>query len=110
MEALTYDYELTPLSRVNVSNYAELTGSNKLKEILTDNMNILEYLPGRDFLDLLEEEPHKFKPDELLSVLRKNTPRMYSIASSQDAVGSASARIGCAVFSLWQEERRALFC
>ena len=86
LEALTYDYELTPLSRINVSNYAGLTGSNKLKEILADNMNLLEYLPGRDFLDLLEEEPHKFEPDELLSVLRKNTPRMYSIASSQDAV------------------------
>lgn len=86
MEALTYDYELTPLSRLSLSKYAELTGSTKLREILSDNMNILEYLPGRDFLDLLEEEPHKFKPNELLSVLRKNTPRMYSIASSQDAV------------------------
>ncbi len=86
MEALTYDYELTPLSRVNLSKYGEVTGSTKLKEILSDNMKILEYLPGRDFLDLLKEEPHKFEPNELLSVLRKNTPRMYSIASSQDAV------------------------
>ncbi|AVR44254.1 assimilatory sulfite reductase (NADPH) flavoprotein subunit [Christiangramia fulva] len=86
MEALTYDYELTPLSRINLSKYEELTGSRKLKEVLSDNMKILEYLAGRDFLDLLEEEPHKFEPNELLSVLRKNTPRMYSIASSQDAV------------------------
>ncbi|MDN3688568.1 assimilatory sulfite reductase (NADPH) flavoprotein subunit [Cyclobacterium jeungdonense] len=85
-EALTYDYELTPLSRVNLSKYEELTGSKKLKEVLSDNMKILEYLPGRDFLDLLEEEPHTFEANELLSVLRKNTPRMYSIASSQDAV------------------------
>ncbi|PKQ45468.1 assimilatory sulfite reductase (NADPH) flavoprotein subunit [Confluentibacter flavum] len=85
-EALTYDYELTPLSRVNLSKYEELIGSTKLKEVLSDNMKILEYLPGRDFLDLLEEEPHKFEANELLSVLRKNTPRMYSIASSQDAV------------------------
>ncbi len=86
LEALTYDYELTPLSKVSLSKYAEITDNPRLKKILGDSTAVLEYLPGRDILDLLSEEPHKFSPDELISVLRKNTPRMYSIASSQEAV------------------------
>ncbi|MDT0687744.1 assimilatory sulfite reductase (NADPH) flavoprotein subunit [Autumnicola psychrophila] len=86
LEALTYDYELTPLSKLSITKYAELTESKKLKEILSDNKKIQDYLLGRDVLDLIQEEPYKLNPDELISVLRKNTPRMYSIASSQQAV------------------------
>lgn len=86
IEALTYDYELSPLSSVTLSKYAEFTGSSKLKEILTDNGKVQDYLEGRDLLDLLKEVPHQFEANDLLSLLRKNTARMYSIASSQEAV------------------------
>ena len=86
LEALTYDYELTPLSKTTLSKYAELTDNPRLKKILADSTSVREYLPGRDILDLIKEEPYKFSADELISVLRKNTPRMYSIASSQEAV------------------------
>lgn len=86
LEALTYDYELTPLSKTTLSKYAEITDNPHLKTILADSTAVLEFLPGRDILDLLSEQPHKLSPDELISVLRKNTPRMYSIASSQEAV------------------------
>lgn len=85
-EALTYDYELTPLSKLSLTKYAELTVSTRLKEMLSDNKEVLEYLSGRDILDLIQEEPYELNPDELISVLRKNTPRMYSIASSQETV------------------------
>lgn len=86
VEALTYDYELTPLSRPSLVKYSELTDNPKLKEILTDNEKLADYLKGRDILDLISETPHKLSAEELISVLRKNTARMYSIASSQDAV------------------------
>ncbi|MDD7886784.1 assimilatory sulfite reductase (NADPH) flavoprotein subunit [Flavivirga sp. 57AJ16] len=86
LEALTYDYELTPLSKTTLSKYAELTDNLRLNKILSNSAPVLEYLKGRDILDLLKEEPHKLSPNELISVLRKNTPRMYSIASSQKAV------------------------
>ncbi|APY12554.1 sulfite reductase [NADPH] flavoprotein, alpha-component [Seonamhaeicola sp. S2-3] len=86
LEALTYDYELTPLTKNTLTKYAELTNSSGLKAKLKDNNTITEYLHGRDILDLLEEEPYNLLPNELISVLRKNTPRMYSIASCQDAV------------------------
>lgn len=86
IEALQYDYELTPLSKISLSNYAELTDNPRLKKIVADNKAVLEYLPGRDILDLIKDEPFEFSANELISILRKNTPRMYSIASSQEAV------------------------
>ncbi|QHT70632.1 assimilatory sulfite reductase (NADPH) flavoprotein subunit [Rhodocytophaga rosea] len=85
-QALTYDYELSPLSSVTLSKYAQLTGSTRLQNILSDNEKLLSYLHGRDLLDLLKEFPYKLSASDLLSVLRKNNPRMYSIASSQAAV------------------------
>lgn len=86
LESLTYDYELTTLSKNTLSKYADLTESTELKRILEDNKSVSEYVQGRDILDLIKEQPYKFTPETLISVLRKNTPRMYSIASSQDAV------------------------
>lgn len=86
LDALTYDYELTPLSKTTLSKYAELTDSPQLKSILANSTEVTEYLQGRDILDLINEVPYTFSANELISVLRKNTPRMYSIASSQEAV------------------------
>lgn len=85
-EALTFDYELTPLSKITLSKYSELTNNPNLKKILEDNKTVTEYLHGRDILDLIKEDSYSLTPDELVSILRKNTPRMYSIASSQEAV------------------------
>lgn len=86
MEALTTDYELTPLTSVSLNRYAELTGSTRLGKILNDNTAVVEYLYGRDIFDLIREVPFKMAPEVFISLLRKNSPRMYSIASSQDAV------------------------
>jgi sulfite reductase (NADPH) flavoprotein alpha-component len=85
-DALTMDYELTPLTGVSLNRYAELTGSKRLKEITADNALVTGYLYGRDILDLIMEEPFRMTPDVFLSLLRKNTPRMSSVASSQDMV------------------------
>ncbi|MBL4879762.1 MAG: assimilatory sulfite reductase (NADPH) flavoprotein subunit [Oleispira sp.] len=85
-DALTYNYELTPLSKNTLSEYAALTGNEGLKKILEDKAVIHEYLSGRDILDLLKEVPYKLSSKELISDLRKNTARMYSIASAQEVV------------------------
>lgn len=85
-EALTYDYELSPLTSVTLDRYATLSQSTRLQKILADNLSVQAYLHGRDILDLLKEVRLKLSPEQLISVLRKNTPRMYSIASSQQAV------------------------
>tara|TARA_R110002049_G_scaffold4504_3_gene31304 strand:+ start:252 stop:2072 length:1821 start_codon:yes stop_codon:yes gene_type:complete len=83
-DALTYNYELTPLSKTTLSSYAELTGHEGLKKILGDKIALQKYLSGRDFLDLINEVPYELSSKELISVLRKNTARMYSIASAQE--------------------------
>ena len=63
LEALTHDYELSPLSKTVLSNYAELTDNSQLKKILEDNATVNEYLPGRDILDVIKEEPHPVTPE-----------------------------------------------
>ncbi len=85
-EALSSDYELTPLTGISLNRYAELTGSGRLKEIAADHLSVAEYIHGRDIYDLLKEEPARLTPETFISLLRKNMPRMYSIASSQDTV------------------------
>lgn len=85
-ETLLSDYELTPLTAFTLSRYADLTGSDMLKKIVLDNQSITDYIYGRDILDLLKETPHSLTPAAFISLLRKNSARMYSIASSQRAV------------------------
>lgn len=85
-EALVSDYELTPLTGVSLKKYADVTGSQRLQDIAETPASIEEYIHGRDIYDLLKEEPFTLTPDELIGILRKNAPRMYSIASCQDTV------------------------
>jgi sulfite reductase (NADPH) flavoprotein alpha-component len=86
LEALTYDYELTPLTKSTLEKYADLTDNQQLKDVLTNTNELPEYLKGRDILDLITEVPFELSAEAFISILRKNTARMYSIASSQDAV------------------------
>lgn len=61
-----------------------------LKDLLDPGQkaSLDDYLWGKDVLDVLEEFPQlKFTIEELPKVLRKLQPRLYSIASSQKAVG-----------------------
>jgi sulfite reductase (NADPH) flavoprotein alpha-component len=85
VDALRTDYELTPLTALTLNRYAELTDSQMLKNILSDQQDIDRYLYGRDVADLLKEYPFLVDAESLISILRKNTPRLYSIASSHEA-------------------------
>lgn len=84
MEALRTDYELTPLTGANVIRYAKLTKDPRLEKIVDDNMELLEYLSGRDVLDMIRETPFKLSAETFITLLRKNSPRLYSIASSSE--------------------------
>lgn len=85
-DALASDYELTPLTGVSLNRYAAMTGSERLKKIAEDHASVAQYIYGRDIFDLLNEEPYRPTPAEFISLLRKNTPRMYSLASSRHIV------------------------
>ena len=86
-EALTEHLEITVLNRDVIQKYQEKTGNDKLLEVIADDQQLDKYLFGHDLLDLLEEFPFAFSAQDLADVLRSFPARLYSISSSQDAVG-----------------------
>lgn len=84
-EALTTHFEITLLSKKILQQALELTENEELRRILlVENANQLkEYTYGRDLLDMLRDfGPWNASAEKIVSLLRKLTPRLYSIASS----------------------------
>ncbi|MFD0693460.1 sulfite reductase subunit alpha [Paenibacillus sp. GCM10027628] len=84
-EALTTYFEITLLSKKILQQAVEFTENEELRNLLlAEHANQLkEYTNGRDLLDMLRDfGPWKASAGELVSLLRKMTPRLYSIASS----------------------------
>ena len=92
-EALTKDFIVSEPSKQLLQALPEKDSSSAfLKDLLDPGSknHLDDYTWGRDVLDLLEEfTAAKFTPEELVKVLRKLQPRLYSIASSQKAVGES---------------------
>jgi sulfite reductase (NADPH) flavoprotein alpha-component len=92
-EALTKDFIVTEPSKQFLQALPEKDSSSAfLKDLLDPGSknHLDDYLWGRDVLDFLEEfTAAKFTPEELVKLLRKLQPRLYSIASSQKAVGES---------------------
>jgi sulfite reductase (NADPH) flavoprotein alpha-component len=86
-EALSRYLEVTVLNREVILRYGEKTGHAKLKEVVADETLLDRYLYGHDVLDLLEEFPAQLTPQDLAEILRSLPARLYSISSSQAAVG-----------------------
>jgi sulfite reductase (NADPH) flavoprotein alpha-component len=84
-KALTDHFEITLLTRKILQQAAGLTENTELQNlVLVENADQLkEYCYGRDLLDMLREfGPWKATAQDIVSLLRKMTPRLYSIASS----------------------------
>jgi sulfite reductase (NADPH) flavoprotein alpha-component len=92
-EALTKSYILSEPSKQLLQAVAAKDSSAAFLEklLLPEEKTALEnFLWGRDVLDVLQQFPAaKFSPEEFAKVLRKLQPRLYSIASSQKAVGES---------------------
>ena len=87
-EALTTQLDITGLSRKIVSAWQEISGSQKLAELLEDGAKseFKEWSDGRQIIDLLEDDPaENLTAQQLVDILRKLPPRLYSIASSLKA-------------------------
>ena len=87
-DALTERLEITVLNRDVLQKYQEKTGNLQLLEIMESEGQLDQYLYGHDLLDLLEEFPYEFTAQELVDVMRSFPARLYSISSSQSAVGN----------------------
>ncbi|WP_082083901.1 sulfite reductase subunit alpha [Paenibacillus beijingensis] len=84
-EALTTYFEITLLTKKIVQQAVNLTENEELQKLVSNENadQLKEYVDGRDLLDLLRDfGPWKASAQELVSLLRKMTPRLYSIASS----------------------------
>lgn len=84
-EALTAHFEITLLSKKILQQAVEFTENEELRKLLSaENADQLkEYTNGRDLLDMLRDfGPWKASAGEMVALLRKMTPRLYSIASS----------------------------
>ena len=92
-QALTQNYIITEPAKQILQALPEKDSSAAFLKDLLDPASkgqLDEYVWGRDILDVLEEfTAAKFAPEEFVKVLRKLQPRLYSIASSQKAVGEA---------------------
>ena len=86
-EALSSYLEITVLNRDVIQKYYGKTENSQLKEVLADEKQLNHYLYGHDVLDLLEEYPAQLTAQDLAEILRSLPARLYSISSSQDAVG-----------------------
>lgn len=85
-EALVNQFELTQSYPTFVNAYAEFTHNEKLKELASNKEFLRGYLAEHQIIDIVREFPASLSASQLLGCLRKITPRLYSIASSQDEV------------------------
>ncbi|WP_338469611.1 sulfite reductase subunit alpha [Niallia sp. XMNu-256] len=87
-EALTIFFEITLLNKKLMKQAADLTDNQDIQKLVAvENADQLkEYMYGRDLLDLLRDfGPWNASADEIVALLRKMPPRLYSIASSMAA-------------------------
>ena len=88
-EWLSSKREITRPSKTFLQLHAERANSSALKDLLgsEDSQAIANFINHQHVIDVIRQYPANWNADELVQALRPMTPRLYSIASSQKAVG-----------------------
>ena len=86
---LSEELEITRLSRPFLAAHAALARSEELEHLLSPEgaAGLREVLARHQVIDVVRAHPAPWTARALVSGLRRLTPRLYSIASSQKAVG-----------------------
>lgn len=85
-DALSTHYEIKNLTLPVFKSWTEASQSEQLLPLLEDKAGASDFMWGRDIIDLLRDFPISFKDvEEFLTLLKKLTPRLYSISSSPKA-------------------------
>lgn len=85
-QALTDELELTQSYPAFVDKYAKAANLEALLALLADKVALRAYLADRQIIDIVREHPALISAQQLVDALRKQQPRLYSIASSQAEV------------------------
>ena len=88
-EWLAREREITRLTRPFLTLHAQKSGSDELSAVLEPgNEDRLRHtLKDLQLIDVLNAYPAEWEAEAFVAALRPLAPRLYSIASSQDAVG-----------------------
>ena len=85
--ALLSHLELTQNTPAFVKGYAALAHNEQLNDFVSDNQALQELVQRTPIVDVLHKFPAKLTAEQLVSLLRPLTPRLYSISSSSAEVG-----------------------
>lgn len=85
--ALLHDLDITQTTPQFLQQYALLSGSDALKRTIEDSDALNAYIALTPPVGVLAAHPHVCDAQTLFGLFRAQTPRLYSIASSQEEVG-----------------------
>ncbi|MBE4911066.1 assimilatory sulfite reductase (NADPH) flavoprotein subunit [Haemophilus parainfluenzae] len=85
--ALLSHLEFTQNTPAFVKGYAALANNEQLNDLVADNQALQELVQRTPIVDVLHKFPAKLTAEQLVSLLRPLTPRLYSISSSPAEVG-----------------------
>ncbi|WP_446469872.1 NADPH-dependent assimilatory sulfite reductase flavoprotein subunit [Xenorhabdus stockiae] len=85
-EALTSHLELTQNTGVIVEKYAALTKDESLLALCSEKSTLQQYAQKTPIVDMVRQAAQQPESQQFIDILRPLTPRLYSIASSQDEV------------------------
>jgi sulfite reductase (NADPH) flavoprotein alpha-component len=106
-EWLATSREITRLTRPFLVQHAELSKDAALAAVLEPGQqeSLRRTLKDLQLVDVLQRHPAAWEPARLVAALRPLAPRLYSIASSQEAVGE-EAHLTVAVVDYEHERQR----
>ena len=108
-DALISSYDITTLKKGVLTKWNAAAGSEKLAAILADKDALKDFCWGRDLLDLATDPEMKASFADaaaFVGILGKVNPRLYSIASSPDAVpGQVSLCVGAVRYTCRDRKR-----
>lgn len=84
--ALTGHFELTRLHGGFITGLADISENAALKDLAGDKAQVNALVASAQVVDVLKRFPTELTAEQLVSLLRPLTPRLYSIASAQSEV------------------------
>lgn len=85
-EAFKSQLEITQTAPAFIEFWAGVSGDSKLAALAQDKNSAREYAANHQIVDIVKEAPANVTAQVFVDALRKITPRLYSIASSQTEV------------------------